>query len=492
MALILNIDSNTIDQTHNKGGQNYMEEVNSTIFDLSPMAMWIQDFSGVKQIFQQWHDDGIQDLKQYLLEDPERLVPCLMQIKTIQVNQSTLDLYEAVDLDEILQNFARMHAPIISVEKVLFFAALWNNEAQYICPSVNYTCKGKQIDILLRASFMPGYKDSWERLLLTTENISAYQSARRYSEALFTNSPTPLWIFDYSQIKLQFDAFRAQGIENLREHFQTHPEALKKLLASIRFLDINQAGLDLFKIKNKYEFEKNIADIFSISTHHSFTEQLIQLWQGQSSQQRESSYYDTQGNILYVLEQINIFPSDVDDWAVIQIALTDITVRKQLENHLHYLGNHDILTRLYNRTFFSAEIERLNTQAIFPRSCIFLDMNGLKTINDHCGHAAGDQLLRRMGQILSTVMEKTSYTASRIGGDEFVILMPHADESHVQQMLQQIEELIRQDNSQHNMLLSVAMGYSTTHRQEHMDELLKRADQNMYKNKHDYYQQRIS
>ena len=81
-----------------------MGEVDLSIFNLSPMAMWIQDFSAVKKTFQQWLDDGVEDLEQYLLEDPERLQPCLVMILTIRVNQSTLDMYEASNLDEILHN----------------------------------------------------------------------------------------------------------------------------------------------------------------------------------------------------------------------------------------------------------------------------------------------------------------------------------------------------------------------------------------------------
>ena len=81
-----------------------MGEVDLSIFNLSPMAMWIQDFSAVKKTFQQWLDDGVEDLEQYLLEDPERLQPCLVMIRTIRVNQSTLDMYEASNLDEILHN----------------------------------------------------------------------------------------------------------------------------------------------------------------------------------------------------------------------------------------------------------------------------------------------------------------------------------------------------------------------------------------------------
>lgn len=69
-------------------------------------------------------------------------------------------------------------------------------------------------------------------------------------------------------------------------------------------------------------------------------------------------------------------------------------------------------------------------------------MNGLKETNDQLGHDIGDGLLRRVGNILNQAITNTAYTASRIGGDEFVILMPGADEANVLIMLQTIQELL--------------------------------------------------
>ncbi|KAF1027827.1 MAG: hypothetical protein GAK29_00468 [Acinetobacter bereziniae] len=67
-----------------------MEQMDLTIFNLSPIAMWLQDFSGIKKIFDAWTTQGISDIQHYLLEDPNRLIPCLAAIKTLDVNQSTL------------------------------------------------------------------------------------------------------------------------------------------------------------------------------------------------------------------------------------------------------------------------------------------------------------------------------------------------------------------------------------------------------------------
>lgn len=184
--------------------------------------------------------------------------------------------------------------------------------------------------------------------------------------------------------------------------------------------------------------------------------------------------------MIHVLEQFDIFPHHVDDWGVIQLALTELTERKFLKNHLQYLGKHDILTKLYNRTFYTQEIHRREKNSIYPVSCIYLDMNGLKRMNDTYGHDVGDQILKRLGNILSLAITNTTYSVSRIGGDEFVILMPSADDQDVQKMLSTLDSLAYLDN-QKNLIfpISVAMGYSTTQNKESIEDLLKRADQTM-------------
>ncbi len=465
-----------------------MGEVDLSIFNLSPMAMWIQDFSAVKKIFQQWLDNGVEDLEQYLLEDPERLQPCLRVIKTIQVNQSTLDLYEASNLDEILQSFAKLHAEKISIEKVNFFVALWNKKTQYICPSVNYTCKGKQIDIQLKASFMSNHEDDWERLLLTTENISDYQNARRFAESLFLHSPTALWVRDYSSIKHLFEQLKQQGIYDLAHYISLHPDFVKVCFDNIKNIGVNQALLDLFKADNKRIFLQNLWQILRESSQQNFYSQLLALWNGEYQQSRECEYQTLNGDILNIQEQLVIFPSADNNWDTVQIAFTDFSERKKLENHLLHVSKHDHLTQLYNRTFFNEEIQTLQSTTCYPVSCVFFDINGLKEINDVFGHDQGDKILNRFGKILKACITKTNYSASRLGGDEFVILMPNAKQSQIKQLLQKISYELEIDQIKFpDFPIHVAIGYATTQPDESIDELLKRADEIMYRNKQAFY-----
>jgi diguanylate cyclase (GGDEF)-like protein len=118
-----------------------------------------------------------------------------------------------------------------------------------------------------------------------------------------------------------------------------------------------------------------------------------------------------------------------------------------------------------------------------------LDLNGLKTVNDDLGHAAGDILLRRAGEVLGKSVDKPQY-AARVGGDEFVLLLPDTDASGAHALSQRLLELIELNNQFHQSpRLSFAMGIATCMPGERLEAALNRADQQMYASKRAYYEQ---
>ena len=94
-----------------------------------------------------------------------------------------------------------------------------------------------------------------------------------------------------------------------------------------------------------------------------FREQLIDLWQGKLFQQREVVNYSLTGDELHLHLQFSVLPGHERDWSLVQIALTDITARKKAEAYLEFLGKHDVLTKLYNRSFYVDEMNRLERSA---------------------------------------------------------------------------------------------------------------------------------
>lgn len=472
-----------------------MEILESSIFDLSPIPMWLEDYSEIKKQFDVWKDQGITDLKKFLQEDISRVTECAHKIKIIKVNKKTLDVFEANNINHLCQNLNTIFQGDMFHSHILELVSLWEGKTEFSSTTINYTISGKPLDIKLRGVILPGSEHTFKQILLTTEDITDYQNAsrleeknRRLAEARFIYSPTSLWVEDFSRVKMRMDQLRHIGIEDFRTFLDVHADFVHQCVEDILLLDVNQATLDLFKAPDKDTLFKNLNKVFAKEMHQTFREQLIELWNGKIHHQREAINYALDGSMRNVLLQFTVFPGYEEDWGLVQVALTDITARKKAESYLEYLGKHDVLTKLFNRSFYTEELNRLERGIVRPVSAIFIDMNGLKEINDTRGHDVGDDLLRRMGNILSRTVSHSNYTASRIGGDEFVVLMPGADAQTLDSMMMTIEELLNIDNQYYSSHpIRIAMGHATTFEGENVECMLKRADQVMYQKKKDYY-----
>lgn len=473
-----------------------MEILDSSIFDLSPIPMWLEDYSEVKNQFDIWKSEGVSDLRKFLEEDLSKVTECAHLIKILKVNQKTLDLFEAQSLKHLCQNLDVIFQQEMFSAHIFELVALWEGKTEFSSTTNNYTISGKRLDIKLRAVVLPGSEKTLDRLLLTTEDISDYVNARRLeetnrnlAEARFTYSPTSLWVEDFSRVKIRMDQLRKMGIVDFRTFLDVHQDFVQQCIEDIVLLDVNQATLDLFKASDKRTMFNSLNKIFTKDMHQTFKEQLIELWNGKIHHQREAVNYALDGSIRHVLLQFTVFPGYEDTWSVVQLALTDITARKKAESYLEYLGKHDVLTKLYNRSFYTEEMNRLERCMVRPVSAIFIDMNGVKEVNDNYGHDAGDALLRRMGNILSRTVANTGFTASRIGGDEFVVLMQGANETTVQSIMMTMQELLNIDNQYYSTQpISLSMGHACTKGKEPIEEMLKRADQVMYQQKKKYYE----
>ncbi len=230
-----------------------------------------------------------------------------------------------------------------------------------------------------------------------------------------------------------------------------------------------------------------LGEMFRDEMQAPFREQLIDLWNGKLFQIREVVNYRLDGEMLNLLLQFSVLPGHENDWELVQVALTDITARKKAEAYLEYLGTHDVLTQLRNRTYYTDELARLQRRRQFPVTVLILDVNGLKTVNDELGHAAGDALLRRTGEVLAKAVDKPCSVA-RIGGDEFAVLMPGLDAQAGEKLQAEIENLVVLNNQFYApVTLEISIGAATTEPGELLESIVKRADQRLLEAKRQYY-----
>ena len=170
-----------------------------------------------------------------------------------------------------------------------------------------------------------------------------------------------------------------------------------------------------------------------------------------------------------------------DGWHSIGI-IRDITEKIERREKIEYLSFHDQLTGLYNRRYYEEELRRLSTTRNLPITLVMADVNGLKLTNDAFGHAAGDELLRKLARVLKSVCRSDDIVA-RIGGDEFVLLLPMTDSEETEKIVQRITEAISNETSD-TIMLSVSFGWATKEDPDtEMAAVFKMAEDDMYRHK---------
>lgn len=194
----------------------------------------------------------------------------------------------------------------------------------------------------------------------------------------------------------------------------------------------------------------------------------------------ETTHYLKDGTPISV--EVSSLGTYIGDKRVLLSIVRNISDRKKAEKEILYLSYHDQLTGLYNRRFYEEEIRRLNNEANIPISLIIADVNGLKLTNDAFGHKVGDILLQKIANILKLECPSNG-VISRIGGDEFVILIPNTSENTAKEIIKGIKSAIKEEKID-NVVLSISMGAEVKKNKfEDIDEIFKKAEANMYKDK---------
>ena len=170
--------------------------------------------------------------------------------------------------------------------------------------------------------------------------------------------------------------------------------------------------------------------------------------------------------------------SDATLLSSIQYFITNSLETKKQQEQLLLLSYSDHLTQIYNRNKYMEVLEALRKETLTKVGVAYLDLNGLKSVNDNQGHDAGDQLICRAATVISKVFGSQSY---RIGGDEFTLICPNIERETFEEKITHVLQDMKQNN------ISVSLGKVWQEDQINIDDMLKEADRLMYKEKEDYH-----
>jgi diguanylate cyclase (GGDEF)-like protein/PAS domain S-box-containing protein len=226
------------------------------------------------------------------------------------------------------------------------------------------------------------------------------------------------------------DAVAQRPQADFAEVFERSPIGTGLLDLDSRWLLVNRALCEI----TGYTVDELIGKRFDGIVHpddaYNDAEQRQRLLAGElSAYQVEKRYFDAAGETVAAMLSVSLVRDPEGAPLQLIVQMQDISGRKQLEEHLRHLADHDPLTGLRNRRLFEHDLklqvarsQRYGEQA----ALMVIHLDYFKRLNDEHGHVIADETLRAVARGLSRRLRQTDLLA-RLGGDEFAVLLPHAD-----------------------------------------------------------------
>ncbi|MDD2620930.1 MAG: diguanylate cyclase [Syntrophomonadaceae bacterium] len=288
-------------------------------------------------------------------------------------------------------------------------------------------------------------------------------------------------IDELAELRKQTETSLRRSEEKFARAFHCSPNAITiSTLKEGRYVEVNDAYLASTGYKRHEVLGRSSCDLGIWIMPEAREDILKRIQANEGTRNLEMNFRIKSGEIRTFLFSAELL--DIDGEAHLLTISHDISERKQADEDIKYLSFHDRLTGVYNRAFFEEQLKRIDVKREYPISLIMGDVNGLKLINEAVGSGEGDKMLKTVADIFEKSCRQGDYVA-RWGGDEFVILLSGCDKNNAKKVMTRIKNACKQSHElpiQVSISLGLASKNSST---RDMQEVIKEAEDKMYRNK---------
>ena len=280
-----------------------------SLFENSPISLWEEDFSEIKQRIEALRKSGITDFESFLESHPDWVIESLGTVKALDINQATLSMLGADSKKEVLQNFPTLMAQDALDVFKREILAIWQNKLKFETESRGRKNTGEQINIYTVWSVPPGYEDTYAKVFVSISDITeskrteeALRESQMRYHGLFEDSPICLWEEDWSGAKEKIDQLHQSGIsvQDFPVFLYADSEMFSEIHNRIRITDVNQASLKLYHAPNKLELLDNLNKISGAPDQLINMGGLLAINSGQNEFESEGYNYTLDGEKIYI------------------------------------------------------------------------------------------------------------------------------------------------------------------------------------------------
>jgi signal transduction histidine kinase len=164
---------------------------------------------------------------------------------------------------------------------------------------------------------------------ILNHRYQALQLTEQKFRSLFEKTPISIWLEDISGVFDYFNELIKNGVNNIEEYINTHPEELYKSLSKLKIIEVNSASCLLFKAKDNNELVDNLTKLFTSTSIEVFKKGLFEIWKDKTEFESEAELLTLKGDVCYVIVKWN-YISNVDQ-KLLLVSMSDITAQKEFE-----------------------------------------------------------------------------------------------------------------------------------------------------------------
>lgn len=494
-----------------------------SLFENAPISLWEEDFSLVVAYMDELRRSEVTDFRAYFETHPDAVADCVRMVKIIDINETTLRLYQARTKEDFLQGIDRAFCeesfPVFREEII----ALAEGKTRFDGEAINQTLKGDKIHIAISSIVAPSSDGPSHRIFVAISDITKYKQAeqiiqqnneklaRSATELKMRNREMALLsemggLFQACQTSEEAYTVIAQFASRL---FTTESGGLSVFNASRNALNVMvnwgqapvmQRGFDpnacwaLRRGRLHVEDDTGSGMVCSHLTQQSLVASLCVPLVAQGDTLGVFTLISTvspETNSARLDQESRPFSETKLQLATafaehIGLALANLYLREALRHQ----AIRDPLTNLYNRRYMGETLGRELKRAERKRTqlgVIMLDIDHFKRFNDTFGHEAGDIILRELGNFFQTHIREEDI-ACRYGGEEFTLILPDSSLVDICKRAEDLREGIKQLNARYNgmTLGAITLSFGISAFPEHgetSEGLLRAADQALYRAK---------
>lgn len=224
------------------------------LFEQSPISLWEQDFSGVKYRVQELLTQGVKDLQAYLHANPEEADYLARQVKILDVNQATLDLYQAKSKASFFQGLPEIFEQESLEHFVDSLQHIFSERSSFSDDKIHRTFSGERISVQLFWSKVPGYEESLEKVMVAVVNVTELKQTQKV----------------LLQAKKQAEAAnqaKSQFLANMSHEIRTPLNGIMGMHQLLQTADLNQEQSEYLEIAQdaSRRLSRLLSDILDLS-----------------------------------------------------------------------------------------------------------------------------------------------------------------------------------------------------------------------------------